>query len=145
MNTTTGRSGQFEQIVETLRRLSQWRAANARDPSYRLAALKRVDRLAWLLDGAIAIPGLNRRFGFDAIIGLVPVIGDAVGGVLASWIVFEAWRLGAPARLIMRMIMNIAIDTGLGAVPIAGDVFDVMWTANRRNAALLHEYLDRAR
>ena len=145
MRTTTGRSGLLQQIGEILHRVAAWRQTNARDPVSRHAARRRVDRLAWLLDSAFVIPGMKRRVGLDAIIGLIPVIGDLIGGILAGWIVFEAWRLGAPARLLMRMVANIAIDTGIGAVPIAGDVFDVMWMANRRNAALLHAFLDRGR
>ncbi len=145
MSTTTGRSSLAEQIAEAMRRLAAWRHANARDPRYRLAALRRVDRWALILDGAIVIPGMKKSIGLDAILGLVPVIGDMIGGVLAGWIVFEAWRLGAPLRILMRMLANIAIDTGIGAVPIAGDLFDVVWAANRRNAALLHDYLDRDR
>ncbi len=145
MSATTGRSGRFEQILENMRRLAAWRSANARDPRSRIAALRRVDRLAWILDGALAIPGINRRFGLDAIIGLVPVVGDMLGGLLAGWIVVEAWRLGAPARILMRMLGNIAIDTGIGAVPVAGDLFDVVWAANRRNAALLRAYLEQDR
>lgn len=141
----TGRSGLFEQIVEGMRRLAAWRSANALDPQSRSDALRRVDRLAWILDGAVTIPGLDRRIGLDAIIGLVPVVGDMLGGLLAGWIVVEAWRLGAPARILVRMLGNIAIDTGIGAVPVAGDLFDVVWAANRRNAALLRAYLDQDR
>lgn len=107
----------------------------------RQAALRRVEGLAWLLDSAIVVPGLQRRIGLDALLGLVPVVGDALGGMLGAWIVLEAWRLGAPLRVIARMIGNLAIDTGVGAVPIAGDLFDAAWAANRRNAALLREWL----
>ncbi|MBL8701814.1 MAG: DUF4112 domain-containing protein [Alphaproteobacteria bacterium] len=129
----TGRRG--------LHALRRWREANRNDPAQRAATLRRVDRLAWLLDGAFAIPALNRRIGLDAILGAIPVAGDAIGAALAGWIVVEAWRIGAPPRLLARMLANIAIDTGLGAVPIAGDIFDVVWASNRRNAALLRDWL----
>lgn len=124
-----------------LRMLRRWRDAARHDPARRAAALRRVEKLAWLLDSAMSIPGLQRRIGLDAILGAVPVVGDAVGAVLAGWIVVEAWRIGAPARLLGRMAANIAIDTGLGAVPIAGDVFDVFSSSNRRNAELLRSWL----
>jgi len=145
VNATTGRSGLIDRIVQSMRRLAAWRSATGRDPQSRIDALRRVDRLAWILDSALTIPGINRRFGLDAIIGLVPVVGDMLGGLLAGWIVVEAWRLGAPASILMRMLGNIAIDTGIGAVPVAGDLFDVVWAANRRNAALLRAYLDQGR
>jgi len=87
------------------------------------------------------IPGLGRRIGIDALLGVVPVVGDVAGGALGGWIVYEAWRLGAPPRLIAKMLANLAVDTGVGAIPIAGDIFDAAWKANRRNAELLRDWL----
>jgi hypothetical protein len=141
MPTTIHSGPLFEHIAGSARRLAAWRRANARDPALRAASQRRVEQLAWLLDSAIVLPGLGRRIGFDALIGLVPVVGDAAGFVLGSWIVFEAWRLGAPARLIAKMLGNLAVDTGVGAIPIAGDLFDAAWKANQRNAALLRAWL----
>jgi hypothetical protein len=106
--------------------------------------LERLEFLAALLDTAILIPGTNVRFGLDAIVGLVPGIGDAVTTAVSAWIVYEAHQLGAPKHLVARMIGNITLDALVGAVPVAGDVFDVMWRANRRNVRLLREHLDRA-
>lgn len=140
MNTTFG--AQTRGTSDLFRRLGEWRRANARDPILRAAAMRRVDKLARLLDTAVVLPGVKRGIGLDAVLGLVPVVGDVAGAALAGWIVLEAWRLGAPVRVLTRMAMNIAIDTGLGAVPIAGDVFDVVWAANRRNADLLRAWLD---
>jgi hypothetical protein len=102
---------------------------------------RRVEQLAWLLDNSIVIPGIGRRIGIDALLGIIPVVGDIAGGALGGWIVYEAWRLGAPARVIAKMLGNLAIDTGVGAIPIAGDVFDAAWKANRRNADLLRDWL----
>jgi hypothetical protein len=107
--------------------------------------IARLDALASLLDTALVIPGINVRFGLDALLGLVPGIGDAITTVLSLFIVHEAHRLGAPFHVVVRMLVNIAIDAGVGAVPVAGDAFDVMWRANRRNVRLLREWLDHER
>lgn len=107
----------------------------------REATLARLDRLAWLLDTSIGIPGTRWRFGLDPLLGMVPGIGDVVGAALSSYIVYEAWRLRMPPALLARMIANVAADTLLGAVPVAGDVFDAWWKTNRRNVDLLRRYL----
>jgi hypothetical protein len=109
----------------------------------RAAALARIDRLSQLLDTAVTIPGTNIRFGADALIGLVPGIGDAVTTAMSAWIVYEAHQLGAPGHLLARMIGNVALDGVIGAVPLAGDAFDVMWRANRRNYRLLRDWMER--
>jgi len=101
--------------------------------------------LANLLDTALVIPGTNIRFGVDALIGLVPGIGDAITTATSLYIVHEAYQLGAPKHLILRMLGNVALDGFVGAVPIVGDVFDAMWRSNRRNMALLRHHLDRRR
>ena len=101
------------------------------------------DALATLLDTAVLIPGTNFRFGVDALIGLVPGIGDAVTTAMSLWIVHEAHQLGAPKHVIARMLGNVALDSVVGAVPLVGDAFDVMWRSNRRNMRLLQEWLDR--
>jgi hypothetical protein len=105
--------------------------------------LARLDRLARLLDTALVIPGTNIRFGADAVIGLVPGIGDTITTALSAWIVYEAVKLGAPRDLILRMVANVAIDGLVGAVPVVGDAFDVLWRANRRNVRLLREWMER--
>ena len=107
--------------------------------------LARIDALSRLLDTAFVIPGTSIRFGIDALIGLVPGIGDAITTVMALYIVSEARALGAPRLLIARMLANVALDGLVGAVPLAGDVFDVAFRANRRNMALLRGHLDRSR
>lgn len=112
-------------------------------PQSRAERIARLDALASLLDTAFLIPGTNLRFGLDALIGLVPGVGDMVTTLLSLYIVKEARALGAPRRVILRMLANVALDGVLGAVPIAGDVFDVMWRANRRNITLLRDWLER--
>jgi hypothetical protein len=117
--------------------------ANVRTPT-REERLARIDALSRLLDTAFIIPGTNIRFGLDALIGLVPGIGDAITTVMSLYIVSEARALGAPRLLIARMLANVALDGFVGAIPILGDAFDVAFRANRRNMALLLGYLDRS-
>jgi hypothetical protein len=107
--------------------------------------IARIDALARLFDTAFAVPGTSIRFGLDALIGLVPGIGDLITTALALYIVSEARALGAPWLLVARMLANVAVDGVVGAVPLFGDVFDVAFRANRRNLALLREHLDRGR
>ena len=109
----------------------------------RRAALERLDWLANLMDSAIVIPGTNVRVGLDALIGLAPGIGDTVTTMISLWMVKEAHELGVPKHLIARMIGNVAIDGLVGAVPLLGDAFDVMFRANRRNMKLLREHFER--
>ena len=109
----------------------------------REARIARIDALANLLDSAILIPGTDIRFGLDAVIGLVPGIGDAITTALGLYLVNEARALGAPPLLIARMVANVALDGIVGAVPLLGDVFDVAFRANRRNMRLLRDHLDR--
>ena len=112
-------------------------------PRSRRERVARLDALATLLDTAVVLPGTNIRFGLDALIGLVPGIGDAVTTAMSLWIVHEAHQLGAPKHVIVRMLGNVALDGVVGAVPLIGDAFDVMWRSNRRNMRLLQEWLDR--
>jgi len=83
------------------------------------------------------IPGTGIRFGLDAVIGWIPGIGDAMAGIASFFIVFAAWRRGVPRITLVRMTVNVALETALGAIPVAGDVFHVFWKANRRNYKLL--------
>ncbi|HEX5789363.1 MAG TPA: DUF4112 domain-containing protein [Woeseiaceae bacterium] len=101
--------------------------------------LRRLDRLAWLLDNSIPVPGTRFRIGLDGLIGLVPGIGDAVGALLSSYLIAEAARGGASASLILRMALNVAVETIVGFVPVLGDLFDFGFKANARNVRLLRE------
>lgn len=95
-----------------------------------------------LLDSAIVVPGTNFRFGIDPLLGLFPGGGDVVGAALSGYIVYEAWRMGVPLSGIARMITNVAADTLLGAVPVAGDLFDAFWKANLRNIEILRAHVE---
>ena len=103
----------------------------------------RIDALATLLDTAFILPGTNIRFGLDALIGLVPGIGDVVTTAMSLYIVHEAHQLGAPGHVLARMVANVALDGFVGAVPLVGDAFDVAFRANRRNIALLRDWMER--
>ncbi len=105
------------------------------------ARLKRVRVLSRLLDEQFRIPGTTQRMGLDGLLGLIPGVGDAVGALLSAYILYEAIRLGAPTSVLLRMVANIGIDTVVGAIPVAGDIFDIAWKANKKNATLLHAYL----
>ena len=107
------------------------------------AAMARITTLARLMDSLFAIPGTGIRLGVDAILGLVPILGDLLSQVIATYIVWEARRLGVSRVTIARMFANTLIDTVFGAVPIAGDVFDVAFRANMKNLRLLQKHLEK--
>lgn len=104
-------------------------------------ALQRVARLAYWLDDRFRIPGTRRRIGVDGLLGLIPGIGDTASALIASYIVLEAARLGMPKATLTRMIANVGIDYVVGLVPLAGDLADFAWKANRRNARMLRDHL----
>lgn len=96
-----------------------------------------LERLAHLLDAAFAVPGTGIRIGLDALLGLIPGLGDLVPGLLSLTLVFEGARRGVPSSVLLRMIANILIDTIVGVVPLLGDLFDISWRSNIRNIELL--------
>ena len=102
--------------------------------------LARLDALATVMDSAVVIPGTRFRVGLDAVIGLVPGIGDLVSAVISSYIIWEARRLGLPRWKIARMIANVAADTAVGAIPFLGDAFDAVFKSNRRNIRILRDH-----
>ncbi|MET0986729.1 MAG: DUF4112 domain-containing protein [Steroidobacteraceae bacterium] len=114
-------------------------ATSAFSDDSRRARLERIRGIAWLLDNSIPLPG-GYRVGIDALIGLVPGIGDAVGALLSAYILNEARILGAPRSVLLRMTLNVLLETLIGAVPFAGDLFDAAFKANMRNLALLERY-----
>ena len=106
-------------------------------------SVTRLEGLARLMDGAFVLPGINIRVGLDVIIGMVPVAGDVVSSVISSYMIWEARQLGAPKWLIARMMANTLLDTTVGAIPILGDAFDVMFRANMKNMALLRRHMEK--
>jgi hypothetical protein len=101
-----------------------------------------LDTLSHLLDDFIRIPGTPIRFGLDGIVGFIPGVGDIVGGLASTIIIVAALMRGVPRAVIARMVLNVAIETAVGSVPVAGNLFDIGWRANRRNYRLLAESLD---
>jgi hypothetical protein len=102
-----------------------------------LPSNEHLDYIAALLDDMWRIPGTQIRFGLDALIGWIPGIGDAMAGIASFLIVFASWRRGVPWVTLVRMLANIVLETAVGAIPVAGDIFHVVWKANRRNYRLL--------
>jgi hypothetical protein len=102
-----------------------------------------IDRLAKLLDSQFRVPGTNFRFGLDALIGLIPGVGDTITGGLGLYIVHRARQEGASGGLIFKMLWNLLVDTIIGSIPLVGDLFDIAYKANRKNAKLLQEHLDK--
>jgi disulfide bond formation protein DsbB len=113
--------------------------STASSPPGAIERLKRLRSIAWLMDNSIPLPG-GMRIGADAIIGLIPGIGDAVGALISAYLVNEARAMGAPRSVLLRMMGNVFIETVIGAIPFAGDLFDAAFKANMRNLALLEHY-----
>lgn len=106
-------------------------------------SVARLEAVGRLMDGAFVLPGTNIRLGLDAIIGLVPVAGDVISGLVSSYLIWEARQLGAPRWLIARMMANTFLDTTLGVIPLVGDAFDLMFRANMKNMALLRRHMEK--
>ncbi|MDX2156163.1 MAG: DUF4112 domain-containing protein [Hyphomicrobiaceae bacterium] len=107
------------------------------------AAYARVEALARVMDSIVAIPGTNVRIGVDALLGLVPVVGDVISQAISSYIIWEARRLGVSRWTMARMVGNSLVDMAIGAVPLVGDAFDVAFKANMKNLALLKAEMEK--
>jgi hypothetical protein len=112
----------------------------ARDPA---GVRQRVEMMEKLLEGMFVIPGINRRVGLDALLGLVPVFGDIASAGLGAWLVWEARNLGMSRWQLARMAGRVGFDTLLGAVPIVGDVADFLYRSNTANLKTIKRHLDR--
>jgi hypothetical protein len=104
-----------------------------------------LDLLAHLLDDWFRVPGTSIRFGLDGIIGLIPGLGDILGGLASCIIIVAAWFRGVPYVGLLRMMVNVAIEVLVGTIPFVGDAFDIAWKANRRNYALMTRHLRQPR
>jgi hypothetical protein len=98
-----------------------------------------LERLSWLMDDLIKVPGLNWRFGLDALVGLIPGFGDTATSLVSLYILVSAVRYRVPKITLLRMGINIGIDYLVGSFPVVGDVFDAWWKSNQMNVALLSE------
>jgi hypothetical protein len=104
---------------------------------------QRIEAMEHLLERSFVIPGINRPVGLDAIAGLVPVVGDFIAAAMGAYIVWEASNLGLPKWKLWRMAGNVAFDSAVGAVPLAGDVFDLFFRSNTRNLRIVKRHLEK--
>jgi hypothetical protein len=104
------------------------------------AAERRIGRVTHALDELVAIPGTPVRVGLDPIVGLVPVVGDAVAALVGVWVIGEAARFGIPRLVLGRMAVNLAVDLAIGAIPILGDIFDFAFRSNSANLQLFRRH-----
>lgn len=104
---------------------------------------QRIEAMEQLLERGFTVPGTRYQFGLDALVGLIPVIGDLLGAVLGSYLIWEARNLGLPKWKLWRMTGNVAFDTAIGFVPIAGDALDFLFRSNTRNLRIIKRHLDK--
>jgi hypothetical protein len=109
----------------------------------RQRAARRVERLAWLLDESVRLPG-GYRVGIDGFVGMIPGAGDAAGLAASTYILLQGRSLGATPAVMLRMFGNVVLELLVGIIPLFGDLFDFAFKANRRNVALLERYIDDA-
>ncbi len=102
--------------------------------------LKNLDRLARVMDSSFHIPGTKIRFGMDAIIGLIPGVGDFLSFLISAYILSTATKLGASNYVMARMTLNSGIDAIIGSIPLVGDIFDIGFKANQKNIRLLQQH-----
>ena len=111
-----------------------------RDPA---AVRQRIEGMERLLERSFVVPGVNAPIGLDAIVGLIPVVGDVVTAAMGAYIIWEANNLGLPTWKLWRMGGNLLFDSAVGAIPVAGDVFDFLFRSNSRNLRILKRHLDK--
>ncbi|TXH14971.1 MAG: DUF4112 domain-containing protein [Gammaproteobacteria bacterium] len=108
-----------------------------------MAVRRRIELLEQLLEGVIEVPGLKRKVGLDAMLGVIPVAGDLIAAALGLYMVWEARNLGMSRWQLARMVGNVGFDTLVGAVPVAGDLFDFLYRSNSRNLRIIRKHLDK--
>jgi hypothetical protein len=111
-----------------------------RDPA---SVRQRIEAMERLLERVFVIPGINRPIGADAIVGLVPVLGDVVTTVMGAWLIWEARNLGMSKWHLARMAGNVGVDTLVGMVPFLGDAIDFFFRSNSRNLRIVKRWLDK--
>ena len=107
------------------------------------AVRRRVEALEHLLERTFTMPGINRPFGLDFLLGLVPIVGDAAAALMGTWLVWEARNLGMSKWQMARMAGNVGTDWALGLIPIVGAVPDFFFRSNTRNLRIIRKHLDR--
>jgi hypothetical protein len=111
-----------------------------RDPA---SVRRRLEAMEALLERAFVVPGINRPVGLDAIVGLIPVVGDLVTASMGAWLIWEAKNLGMSKFQLTRMAGHIGMDSLLGAIPLVGDLFDFAYRSNTKNLRIIKRYLDK--
>jgi Domain of unknown function (DUF4112) len=104
------------------------------------AAERRIGRVTRLLDELVSVPGTSIKVGLDPLVGVIPVVGDAVAAGVGAWVIAEAARFGIPRVVLGRMVLNLLVDLGVGAIPLIGDVYDVLFRSNTRNLELFRRH-----
>ncbi len=104
------------------------------------AAERRIGRVTRVLDELVTVPGTSQKVGLDPVVGLIPVVGDALAAGVGLWVIGEAARFGIPRIVLGRMIVNLVVDLVIGAIPILGDLYDVAFRSNSRNLALFRRH-----
>ena len=104
------------------------------------AAERRIGRVTHVLDELVSVPGTPIKVGLDPVIGLIPVAGDAMAALVGTWVIVEASRFGIPRVVLGRMVVNLGADLGIGAIPLLGDIYDVLFRSNSRNLDLFRRH-----
>jgi Domain of unknown function (DUF4112) len=131
---TTGRP-----VTEPVRRVRGEVVGDER--AERFAAFeRRFSAVSRVMDELVAVPGTSIRVGLDPLVGLVPVVGDAISAAVGFWLIAEATRFGIPRIVVGRMVANTVVDLAVGAIPFLGDLFDVVSRSNSRNLALFRRH-----
>jgi hypothetical protein len=111
----------------------------ARSPSL-ADAERRIAFVARMLDDLVTIPGTRQRLGLDSVVGLIPGLGDLASAAVGAWVILEAARFRLPGVVLLRMVVNTVVDLVIGAIPLIGDLFDVVFKSNSRNLALFRRH-----
>ncbi|HEX7857096.1 MAG TPA: DUF4112 domain-containing protein [Sphingobium sp.] len=111
-----------------------------RDPA---SIRQRIEIMERVLEGLFTLPGTKQRVGLDAILGLVPIVGDIASAAMGAWIVWEARNLGLSKFQLARMTANVGFDTVIGIIPFVGDALDLFFRSNSRNLRIIRRHLDR--
>jgi hypothetical protein len=120
-------------------------SSRSHDPLDNEQVAQNLEKLAWLMDRAVTVPGTRITFGLDALLGLFPVLGDSLTGLVQTALVLVALRhYHVPRVVAARMVGNVLLDTAVGAIPFVGDLFDIGFKANTRNVLLLEPYRQKA-
>ena len=104
------------------------------------AAERRIERVTHALDELVGIPGTPVKVGLDPIVGLIPVVGDVISGIVGAWVIAEAARFGIPRIVLARMTVNLVVDLAIGLIPFLGDIYDFAFRSNSRNLALFRRH-----